>query len=137
MILPTDANIREHQKAVAGTLHRPSSQCGAAHPSTGAVRMYIVREVMHCRPGKVRDMVSKFTALNAVMKRKGYPPFRIFTDVSGERFWTIVLESETDNLEEHRRMEENVLADPEAQKAMSGYHDIVDDGRRAIYKIEA
>lgn len=99
--------------------------------------MFMVHEVMHCKPGKVRDMVEKFKGLNAVATRMGYKPFRIFTDVSGERFWTVVLQSEASDLSEFAKMEEKVLADPAAQKAMAGYHDIVDDGRREIYTVEA
>ena len=38
--------------------------------------MYVVREVLHCKPGKVRDMITKFNGLGAVMKSMGLKPFR-------------------------------------------------------------
>lgn len=98
--------------------------------------MYLIREVLNCRPGKVGELLKKFKPLNAVMVRMGVKPFRLFTDVSGERFWTLVLETEVESLGAFADMESSVMADPEAQQAMSGYHDLVVRGRREIYKIE-
>ena len=99
--------------------------------------MFLIREVLSCKPGKVGEMVKKFKALSAVMKRMNIKPFRIFTDVSGERFWTLVAETEAETLDDFFAMEGRVMGDEEARKAMSGYHDLVERGRREIYKIEA
>lgn len=99
--------------------------------------MYMIREVMHCKPGKVRDLVTKFKGLNTVMQRMGFKPFRIFTDVSGEQFWTLVAESEVGSLNDFLAMEDKVLADPEARQAMTGYHDLVENGRREVYRVES
>jgi hypothetical protein len=99
--------------------------------------MYMTREVLYCRPGKVGELVKKFTALGEVMKEMGYQPFRQFTDVSGERFWTLVLESEFETLDGFREMEAQVLSDARAQSAMAGYHELVESGRREIYTVEA
>jgi hypothetical protein len=93
------------------------------------------REVMHCKPGKVRDLVAKFKALNAVIQRLGFQPFRLYTDASGGQFWTMVAESEAAGLEAFMAMEEKVMADPEAQKAMEGYHDLVVSGGREVYRV--
>jgi hypothetical protein len=98
--------------------------------------MFLIREVMQCRPGKVRDMVNKFKGLNAVAQRLGYQPFRLFTDVSGEPFWTVVAESEVRSLGDFLEMEEKVMADDEARQAMAGYHELVQNGRREIYRVE-
>ena len=99
--------------------------------------MFMVREVLYCNPGKVGELVKKFKALGEVMKDLGYEPFRIFTDVSGERFWTLVLESEFETIGDAQAMEAKVMADGRAQSAMAGYHDLVNGGRREIYKVEA
>lgn len=98
--------------------------------------MFVVREIMHCKPGKVGEMVKKFKGLSAVMKQMGFKPFRLMTDVSGERFWTVVAEMEVDSLDAFGQMEEKVMGNEEARKLMSGYHDLVADGRREIYKAE-
>lgn len=99
--------------------------------------MYLFREVVRCKPGKVREMVNKFKGVSGVMQRMGYAPFRIYTDVSAERFWTIVLESEAESLSAFMEMEESVMADEEARSAMTGYHDLVMEGRREIFLVEA
>ena len=99
--------------------------------------MFTIRETMHCKPGKVRDMVNKFKSLNGVMKRLGFQPFRLYTDVSGEQFWTVVAESDAKDLNDFLQMEEKVLSDAEAKKAMTGYHDLVEDGRREIFRAES
>ncbi|MFH1764495.1 MAG: hypothetical protein ABIF09_09915 [Gemmatimonadota bacterium] len=80
--------------------------------------------------------MKKYKPLNAVMVRMGVKPFRLFTDVPGDRFWTLVLETEVESLSAFADMQPSVMADPEAQRAMSGYHDLVVKGRRDIYKIE-
>lgn len=97
--------------------------------------MYLIREVMHCKPGRVGEMVEKFKALSGVAERMGHDGFRIYTDVSG-RFWTVVLESEAETLDEFREAEAEILASQEVQEAMAGYHDLVQEGRREIYTAE-
>ena len=99
--------------------------------------MYLVREVLYCKPGKVRSLADKFRALGVVMKGMGFQPFRLYTDVSGERFWTLVLESEAESLEAFRETEASVMGDKKAQEVMAGYHDLIVQGRREIYKVEA
>ena len=72
--------------------------------------MYLVREVLNCRPGKVGEMIRRFKALSAVLKRMGYKPFRLSSDVSGERFWTLVAETESESLDAFFEMEKKVIA---------------------------
>jgi hypothetical protein len=45
--------------------------------------MYIIREVVHCKPGKVRQLAEKFRQISAVLKDMGHEPMRLLTDVSG------------------------------------------------------
>jgi len=99
--------------------------------------MYLIREVLHCKPGKVRPLVEKFQALGDVMESMGYEPFRLYTDVSGEQFWTLVLQSEAETLGDFREMEAEVMGNEDAQKAMAGYHDLIVEGRREIYSVES
>lgn len=99
--------------------------------------MVMIREVLSCRPGQVRNLVSKFKALNDIMGGMGHDPFRIYTDVAGEEFWTLVLERDYESVEAALAMEGEVMSEPEAQKAMEGYHDLVVRGRREIFTVEA
>ena len=99
--------------------------------------MYLVREVMHCKPGQVQPLVNAFKEVETAMKKKGFSqPARILTDVSGEKYWTLVSEREVDNLEKYTEMSRQVMSDPDIKKAMKDYHNYVDSGRREIYKIE-
>lgn len=100
--------------------------------------MYVIREVMHCKPGQVRPLVEKFKQLEEVMKQKGFgQPSRIMTDVSGERYWTLVSEQEVEDLDAYAEMSRQTMSDPDVRKVMEGYHDFVEDGRREIYRVEA
>jgi hypothetical protein len=102
--------------------------------------MLLIREVMYCKPGKVRPLVEKFLAMNKLGMKMGMPKMRVLTDFSAERYWTLVSEMEVKSLDEFEKMmsgqgqHEQEMKEFEA--LMKGYHDLVDYGRREIYKIE-
>jgi hypothetical protein len=98
--------------------------------------MLLIREIMHCKPGKVRPLVAKFLALAKLSEKHNLPKMRVMTDVSGERYWTVVSEMEVASLEEFMAMGPKGQSGKEFQKIMKGYHELVDDGRREIYTIE-
>ena len=98
--------------------------------------MFLVRDIMYCKPGQARPMVKKFLELGKLGKKKGMGPMRVMTDVSGERYWTVVSEMEVDNLEAHAEMSRKIMQDKDLQAVMKDYHDLVNGGRREIYQIE-
>jgi hypothetical protein len=102
--------------------------------------MLLVREIMYCKPGKVRPMVEKFLAMNKLGAKMGMPKMRVMTDFSAERYWTIVAEMEVGSMDEFERMMqgdgENKEAMKEMENIMKDYHDLVESGRREVYKIE-
>lgn len=98
--------------------------------------MFLVRDIMYCKPGKARPMVEKFLLLGKLGAKMGMPPMRVMTDVSAERYWTVVSEMEVPSLEEYAEMTRKSMDNKEFQEAMKGYHDLVDNGRREIYKLE-
>jgi hypothetical protein len=103
--------------------------------------MYLIREIMYCKPGQVRPLVEKFKAMSALSEKVGMPRMKIMTDVCAERYWTLVGEMEVPDLQAF----EDMLANPagssedmkEFENIMKGYHDFVVKGRREIYRIEA
>jgi hypothetical protein len=99
--------------------------------------MYVIREVMHCKPGKVRQMVEKFRAIGTVMKDMGHEPLRLLTDVTGEHFWTVVAEAKVEKIDDFFAMEQKLMGSEVLARTMADYHDLVDDGRREIYRIES
>jgi hypothetical protein len=98
--------------------------------------MLIIREIMYCKPGKVRPMVEKFMAMSKLGEKKGWGKMRIMTDVSAERFWTLVAEIEAPSLEAFMAMGQGDEDMKEFEVIMKDYHDLVDYGRREIYNIE-
>lgn len=98
--------------------------------------MFLVRDIMYCKPGKARPIVEKFTALAKLGETMGFGAMRVMTDVSGERFWTVVSETEVSSLEQHTELTRKAMGMKEFQDIMKGYHDLVDGGRREIYMIE-
>ena len=99
--------------------------------------MYLIRDIMYCKPGKARPMVEKFHAVSKLSHKMGFGSMRVMTDVSAERYWTVVSEMEVPSLEAHAEMSRKSMQTPEFQEAMKGYHDLVEHGRREIYQIES
>lgn len=104
--------------------------------------MLLVREIMYCKPGKVRPMVEKFVAMAKLMEKYNQGRMKIMTDFAAERYWTIVSEFEVESMEAFEKMMSG-QAEPysaedmkQMEEAMKGYHDLVEYGRREIYKLE-
>ena len=99
--------------------------------------MYVIREVLHCKPGEVRQMAEKFRAISHALQEMGHEPMRLLTDVTGEPFWTIVAEAQVETIDDFFAVEQKLTADERVQEAMSDYHDLVESGRREILRIES
>ena len=99
--------------------------------------MYVIREVLNCKPGQVRQMVDKFRSISTVLKEMGQEPLRLLTDVTGEPYWTIIAEAKVEKIDDFFAMEQTLMSNPTLQKTMADYHDLVASGRREIYRIES
>jgi hypothetical protein len=98
--------------------------------------MLLIRDIMYCKPGKVRPMVEKFVAIAKLGEKKGWGKMRVMTDLSAERFWTVVSEIEVPDMETFMNMGQGTEEMKEFEQIMRGYHDLVDHGRREIYTME-
>jgi hypothetical protein len=98
--------------------------------------MYVIREVVHCKPGKTRPMIEKFRSLSAALKEMGHEPLRLLTDVSGEPFWTIIAEAKVEKVDDFFVFEQKLMANENVRKGMADYHDLVESGRREIFRVE-
>lgn len=99
--------------------------------------MYVIREILNCKPGNVRQMVEKFKSISAVVKEMGHEPLRLLTDVSGDPFWTIVAEVKVEKIDDFFAMEQTLMSNPALQHTMADYHDLVKEGRREILRVES
>jgi|SRR6185312_6355482 len=103
--------------------------------------MYVIREVMYCKPGKVKPLVEKFHAMNAISARGGMPAMRIMTDFVAEQYWTVVAEMEVESIDAFEQMMSGTGQGSdsdmkEMEKIMKDYHELVDHGKREIYRVE-
>jgi hypothetical protein len=128
----TRARRRRHSKSGR------RSNLEALHDGERA--MFLIREVMYCKPGKVGAMKEKFLAMAKMNEKLKMPKMRVMTDFCAEQYWTIVAEMEVADLGEFEKMMSNSPANAEDMKKfeeiMKGYHDLVDHGKREIYRIE-
>ena len=99
--------------------------------------MYVIREVLNCKPGKVRQMAEKFREISMVLKEMGHEPMRLLTDVTGEPYWTIIAEAQVEKIDDFFAMEHTLMTNERLQKTMADYHELVAGGRREIYRIES
>jgi hypothetical protein len=102
--------------------------------------MLLIREVMYCKPGKVKPLVEKFLAMSKIMEKSGMGRMRVMTDFCAEQYWTCVSEFEVESMSAFERMMTGEGANAEDMKKMDelmkGYHDLVERGRREVFKIE-
>lgn len=102
--------------------------------------MLLIREIMYCKPGKVRAVVDKFLAMSKLGATMGMPKMKVMTDLSSDRYWMCVAEMEVASLQSFEEMMSGAGGKAEDMKKMEeimkGYHDLVDSGRREIYKLE-
>ena len=102
--------------------------------------MLLIREIMYCKPGKVKAMVEKSLTMAKLNEKMGMGKMRVMTDFAGEQYWTIVSEYEVESMQAFEEMMQgggmNEADMKQMEKIMSGYHDLVDHGRREIFKIE-
>ena len=73
-----------------------------------------------------------FVALSKIGQQMGFGPMRVMTDVSAERYWTVVSEMEVESLEQYTETSRKSMEIKEVQDVMKGYHDLVDHGRRDL-----
>jgi hypothetical protein len=99
--------------------------------------MYVIREVLHCKPGKVRQMVEKFRAISRALQDMGHEPLRLLTDVTGEPFWSLVAEARVERVDDFFAIEQTLMANEALRTTMADYHDLVENGRREIYRVES
>jgi len=100
--------------------------------------MLLIRDIYYCKPGKVRGLVEKQLAMAKLAEQVGMGKPRICTDLSAERFWTVVTEFEVPSMEAFMAMgqDQNPEQMKQFESIMAGYHDLVDSGRREIYNVE-
>lgn len=99
--------------------------------------MYVIREVLHCKPGQVRPMIEKFRAISKVLEDMGQEPFRLLTDVAGEPFWTMIAEAKVERIDDFFTFEQKLMENEDLRATMADYHELVESGRREIHRVQS
>jgi hypothetical protein len=97
--------------------------------------MYLIREVFQTKPGKAKELVKKFKQAAPYMEKSGMKGIKIMTDIA-TTYWTVVFESEVESLADFAKEVRGGTSQPELEKIMEGYIDLVEGGRREIFLIE-
>ncbi|HET6567088.1 MAG TPA: hypothetical protein VFG50_03925 [Rhodothermales bacterium] len=97
--------------------------------------MLLVRDVFHCKPGKANALINTFQkTLPLFQKQEGMRNARILVDLVAD-YWTVVLETEVDDISVFAREMETSGDNQEIRQAMQGYMDNVEGGHREIFRI--
>lgn len=97
--------------------------------------MFLVRNVFRTKPGKAGKLVKIFRNAKQYFPDFGVKNTTILTDVSAS-FWTVVIQSEVEDLNAYVDMAKVVSQKPKLGEAMKGYMDLVIEGYREIFRIE-
>ena len=94
--------------------------------------MFRIRNVFKAKPGKGKNLVEVFKKVFEHTKDYGIKSNSISTDVTGP-YWTVVLESDVENLNDYFEMMPKMRENKAVMEAMDGY---IASGHREILKVE-
>lgn len=98
--------------------------------------MYLIREVFQTKPGRAKDLVKMFKQAAPHFEKIGeMNNMKIITDVVSN-YWTVVVESETENIGGFFSNMRSATMSDELKEIMKGYMDCVAGGHREIFLVE-
>lgn len=97
--------------------------------------MRVVRNVFKCKPGKAKELIEKSKKANELMRNAGaIIRERVLVDEVAT-FWTVVIETEVEDMAKFEEMMKEYGSREDVQQAMAGYMDLVDGGYREIFRV--
>ena len=98
--------------------------------------MYLVRNVFKAKPGNAKALVETFKKAAVHIEESGMvKSTRIMTD-SVAKFWTVVVESEVEDLNAYMNMAKTMSGNEKFAEAVKGYTEFARGGHREIFLIE-
>lgn len=98
--------------------------------------MYLIREVFQAKPGKAKDLVKMFKLAIPHFEKTGQAKnMKVMTDIVST-YWTVVIESETDDIGAFFANMRSATMSNELKDIMKGYMECVEGGKREIFMIE-
>ena len=97
--------------------------------------MYLVRDIFQCKPGKAGELAAKFKkTIPSMQTEDKFRNCRLMVDAVAN-YWTVVLECEFESLADFEHHMAEYSRRDDVRESMAGYMDLVEGGRREIFKI--
>jgi len=97
--------------------------------------MYLVRDIFQCKPGKAGELAAKFKkTFPSMEKEDSFRNCRVMVDAVAN-YWTVVLECEFESLADFEHHMAEYARRDDVREVMAGYMDLVEGGRREIFRI--
>ena len=98
-------------------------------------RMYLVRDVFSCKPGRAKELAVRLKRLLPNMETNDrFVNGKVMVDTVAN-YWTVVLEAEVESLADFEKHMAEFSQRPEGREGMSGYLDTIEGGYRELYRI--
>lgn len=97
--------------------------------------MILVRDIFQLKFGKAKEAVAHWKQGTAIIKKLGYGPERLLTDLVGPSYYTFVMESTHENLTALEKELSEVFRNEEWSQWYQKFLPLVDSGRREIFNI--
>jgi hypothetical protein len=96
--------------------------------------MIVVRDIFNLKYGKAKDAIALWKEGQTVLKKTGYVPDRMLTDLTGKSY-TLVLESTYSSLSEYDKRLQDTQGYEEWRKWYERFLPLVESGSREIFRI--
>lgn len=97
--------------------------------------MYLVRDIFQCKPGKAGDLAARLKrTIPSMETHDRFRNCRVMVDAVAD-YWTVVLEAEVESLSDFERHMAEYSSRADVREAMAGYIDLVQGGRREIFRM--
>ncbi|HVR41207.1 MAG TPA: hypothetical protein VMU84_19090 [Thermoanaerobaculia bacterium] len=97
--------------------------------------MFVIRDVFRCKPGKAKELIERFKRTIPEMEREDkFTNIRLMVDAVAD-YWTVILEADCPSLDDFERHLREFGTRPAVREALDGYMDLMEGGRREIYRL--
>jgi hypothetical protein len=96
--------------------------------------MIVVRDIFHLKYGKAREAIALWKEGQPILRKAGYSPDRMLTDLTGKAY-TLVLESSYHSLSDYDGRLQDAQANEEWRKWYDRFLPLVESGTREIFRI--
>ena|SRR5438105_2649048 len=99
--------------------------------------MIVVRDIFRLKFGKAKEATALWKQAMAMLERTGFGPKgrRMLTDLAGESYYTLIMESTYESLAQWEQMHKSAGPNPEWKAVYEKIIPLTESGRREILSI--